>query len=194
MWVNSRARGRASPSASSSVARQEAGPGSIRTSSTFQHPMTRSRPRCRRSITRNSCGRTTAAIPLSFTSVGSSSGVSGTLTGPAMNGGGATASAGSSTASAGSAPTRGCSAVSGPTPTGGSAMASSPPSTPGSTAASISSGISASVSSGAAAGNRVAAAPARSSSSSDSLRTSPTILSRSAQMRSTSESSSCTRR
>ncbi len=52
MWVSSRARGRTSPSASSSTGRQDVGPGSISTSPTCQQPITRSRPRCMRSITR----------------------------------------------------------------------------------------------------------------------------------------------
>ena len=51
MWVSSSARGRSSPSASSSVGRHDSGPGSTSTSPTCQQPITRGRPRCMRSIT-----------------------------------------------------------------------------------------------------------------------------------------------
>ena len=50
MWVSSSARGRSSPSASSSVGRHEPGPGSISTSPTCQQPITRGRPRCMSSM------------------------------------------------------------------------------------------------------------------------------------------------
>src|SRR4051794_37282298 len=51
MWVKSNARGCSPPSAWSSVGRQDSGPGSTSTSSTCQHPITRGRSRCMRSMT-----------------------------------------------------------------------------------------------------------------------------------------------
>src|SRR3712207_6063961 len=52
MWVSSTARGASPPKAESSVSRHDSGPGSISTPSCSQVQMTRSLPRCRRSIGR----------------------------------------------------------------------------------------------------------------------------------------------
>src|SRR5579875_3380009 len=52
MCVRSRARGRQPPNSSNNRPRPELGPGSTSTSSTCQHPITRSCPRWRTSITR----------------------------------------------------------------------------------------------------------------------------------------------
>src|SRR5215218_1028258 len=55
MWVRSSARGGSPPSAASSVSSQDWGPGSIRTPSTSQQQITRSRPRCLTSMGRTRC-------------------------------------------------------------------------------------------------------------------------------------------
>src|SRR4051812_41205341 len=52
MWVSRIASGRSPPSFSSSVCREDSGPGSTSIPSTSQQPITCGRPRCSTSVTR----------------------------------------------------------------------------------------------------------------------------------------------
>src|SRR3954449_10412736 len=61
MWVRTSARG-GSSSAPTSVPVADSGPGSIRTPSRSQQPITRGRPRCSTSISRKSGGRGQLAL------------------------------------------------------------------------------------------------------------------------------------